>query len=104
MKTTKHKPIGFTNQLAIVLICILILGLIGGFYLANKSIQTSYNGALYCWTIVFTPIGTALSIVLGKVVDKNRDQNTSETGKGIDYAIAEAQNFYVSSNNDGEEP
>jgi H+/Cl- antiporter ClcA len=98
------KPIGFTNKLAIVLVIILIVGLIGGFYLAILSINNNYNGALYCWTIVFTPIGTAIGLVIGKVVDKNRDQNTDENGKGIDYAIAEAQNFYQQNNEDGDEP
>lgn len=100
----KRKLLGHTDRMGNILIVILALGLIGGFYLANKSIEAKYDGPLYCYTVAFTPIGTALGIVLGKIVDKNRDQNTSETGKGIDYAIAEANNFYTSSNEDGEEP
>jgi hypothetical protein len=103
MKKNK-KPLGHTDKMGNVLIAILIAGLIGGFYLANKSIGAKYDAPLYCWTVVFTPIGTAIGIVLGKIVDKNRDQNTNENGKGIDYAIAEAQNFYAPSNEDGEEP
>lgn len=53
------KKIGFTNKLAISLVILLFAGLLGGFILALLSIRASYNGALYCWTIVFTPIGTA---------------------------------------------
>ena len=88
------KRVGFTNKLAISLVILLFAGLFGGFVLALLSIRSSYNGALYCWTIVFTPIGTALSIVLAEVVKKNRDENTDENGKGMSYAIAEAQSFY----------
>lgn len=44
-------------------------------------------------TVVFTPIGTALSIVLARVVDKNRAENTSATGDGVVYAAAQAAGF-----------
>ena len=53
--------IGFTNALALLIMLFLATGLAGGFYLAMKSIVTGYTGALMCWTVVFTPIGTALS-------------------------------------------
>lgn len=63
----------------------LAAGLAGGFYLAVKSIATGYTGALTCWTVVFTPIGTACSIVLARIVDKSRAENTSADGEGIKY-------------------
>lgn len=88
------KDIGFTNKLAISLVILLFAGLLGGFILALLSIGSQYNGALYCWTIVFTPLGAAIPVVLSKVVNKNKEENTDENGKGISYAIAEAQNFY----------
>ena len=94
----KRKPIrdhmmalGFTNRLAVYLVLMLILGLAGGFALAVWSIQEKYTGSLLCWTVVFTPIGTALSVVLARIVDKNRDENTSADGEGIKYATAKAQ-------------
>lgn len=91
---TKHlASLGFTNRLAIYLVIFLLIGLIGGMVLAYLSIIHDYTGQLLCWTIVFTPIGTAVAIVLGKVVDKNRDENTSKDGDGISYAIARANNF-----------
>lgn len=50
-----------------------------------------------CWTVVFTPIGTACSIVLSRIVDKNRDENTSADGDGISYALAKANDFKYNS-------
>ena len=90
----KHlKSIGFTNRLAIYLTILLTLGLAGGLYLAVLSITYNYTGQLLCWTVVFTPLGTCLSIVLGKIVDKNRDENTGGNGDGITFAAAKAANF-----------
>ena len=71
----------------------LAIGLAGGFYLALKSIAAEYTGALMCWTVVFTPIGTACSVVLSRIVDKSRAENTSGNGDGIKFAIAKAKNF-----------
>ena len=85
--------LGFTNRLAVYLVIMLILGLAGGFALAVWSIREKYTGSLLCWTVVFTPIGTALSVVLARIVDKNRDENTSADGEGIKYATAKAQQF-----------
>ena len=68
-------------------------GLAGGFYLAIRSISGDYTGSLLCWTVVFTPIGTACSVVLSRIVDKSRAENTSASGDGIVYAAARAQNF-----------
>ena len=79
----KHlNKIGFSNRLAVYILIFLLLGLIGGFYLGLKSIQYNYLGSLLCWTIVFTPIGTATSIAISKVVDKSKAENTAG---GIKY-------------------
>ena len=85
------KNLGFTNRLALYIMLFLAAGLAGGFYLAVKSISTGYTGALMCWTVVFTPIGTACSIVLSRIVDKSRAENTSADGEGIKYAAAKAR-------------
>ena len=99
-KALKHvKELGFTNRLALYILIFLAVGIAGGFYLALKSISAGYTGALMCWTVVFTPIGTACSIVLSKVVDKNRAEKTSADGEGIKYAIAKANNFAQGSEN-----
>ena len=58
-------------------------------------IRYQYTGALACYTVVFTPIGTALSIVLARVVDKNRAENTSASGDGVVYAAAQAAGFIL---------
>ena len=52
-----------------------------------------YTGALMCWTVVFTPIGTACGIVLSKIVDKSKAENSGPNGEGIKYAAAMASNF-----------
>lgn len=90
--------LGFTNRLAIYIIGFLFAGLAGGFYLALESIEFNYTGALMCWTVVFTPIGTACSIVLNKVVQKSIAENTGADGEGIKYAAAKANNFQQDSN------
>lgn len=87
------KEMGFTNRLAMYLLVFLLLGLAGGFVLAVLSIRAQYTGALMCWTVVFTPIGTAVGLVLGKIVDKSKAENTSATGDGIVYAAAQASGF-----------
>lgn len=91
--------LGFTNRLAIYIVLFLAAGLVGGFYLALKSITTGYTGALMCWTVVFTPIGTACSVVLGRIVHKSEVENTSADGDGIKYATAKANNFGVAEDN-----
>lgn len=101
----KHfKKLGFTNRLALYIILFLVAGLAGGFYLALKSITYGYTGALMCWTVVFTPIGTAVSIVLSKIVDKSKAENTSADGNGIKYAIAMANNFAQTEDDDINSP
>lgn len=91
-KHKKHK-MGFTNFLAILIMLFLAVGLAGGFYLALLSIQLQYTGALLCWTVVFTPIGTACSVVLSRIVDKSRAENISGNGDGIKYATAQSTGF-----------
>lgn len=85
--------LGYTNCLGVLLVLLLLLGLVGGFVLAVLSIKYQYTGALACWTVVFTPIGTAISIVLVRIVDKSRAENTGADGEGIKYAAAKASNF-----------
>lgn len=58
-----------------------------GFILAVYSIHAQYLGALQCFTIVFSPIGTALGVVLGVAVKKSEKENTGEKG-GVNYIKA----------------
>lgn len=89
----KRKRIGFTNKMAIYIIGLLTAGMSGGFILAVMSITYNYMGALACYTVGFTPMATALSLVLGRVVKKNEMENTSAEGEGVQYASAKAKNF-----------
>lgn len=89
----KKQPIGFTNRLAIYLMLFLAAGLAGGFILAWKSIEFQYMGALACFTVVFTPVGTAIGIVLNSIVHKSDHENTGADGEGIKYATAKAAGF-----------
>lgn len=105
-KHVKKKPghfvsLGFTNRLAVYIMLFLAIGLAGGFYLAVRSISYGYTGSLLCWTVVFTPIGTACSIVLSRIVDKSRAENTGADGEGIKYAAARASNFSAKTNDTG---
>lgn len=95
LKQKKHRKMGFTNKLAILIMFFLAAGLAGGFYLAVMSIKYAYTGALVCYTAAFGPIGTACGIVLARIVDKSRDENTGPNGEGIKYAAAQAANFDV---------
>ena len=92
-KKLKKKSIGFTNSMAVYILALLTIGLLMGFVLAWRSIDMQYMGALACFTVCFTPIGTACSIVLGKVVDKNKSENMGSDGTGITFASAQANNF-----------
>ena len=99
-KISSHfKEIGFTNRLAIYCIIFLAFGLGMGFYLAMESIENQYVGSLVCFTAALAPIGTMISIVLGKVVDKNRDENTGGNGDGIAFAAAKATGFHKEQEN-----
>ena len=82
-----------TNRLALYLVLLITIGLFMGFLLAVYSIRKNYVGALACFTIVFTPIGTAVSIVLNSIVQKSRAENTGGDGTGVKFAAAQAENF-----------
>ena len=92
-KLTKlnKKKIGFTNTLAIYLVLLLTLTLGLGFYLALESIRAQYTGALICWSCVIGPLDACLGVVLVRVVDKSRAENTGADGNGISYALAMAE-------------
>lgn len=92
-KKSHFAKLGFTNRFAVYILLMLSAGLGGGFFLANKSIVYGYTGALACYTAAFTPIGTACSIVLSKIVDKSKAENTGPNGEGIKYAQAQANGF-----------
>lgn len=89
----KRHGIGFTNRLALYLMLFLAAGLMGGFVLAWKSIEYQYMGALACFTVVFTPVGTAIGIVLNSIVHKSDHENTGADGEGIKFAAAKASGF-----------
>lgn len=91
LKKLTKKKIGFTNTLAIYLVLLLTLTLGLGFYLALESIRAQYTGALICWSAVLSPLDACLGIVLMKIVDKSKAENTSN-GTGISYALAMAEN------------
>lgn len=80
--STVKKP-GFTDRLAMYCVGLITIGLGMAFVLALYSIETGYMGSLACFTVVFTPIGTMLGIVLTAVVGKNKSENTMG---GINYA------------------
>ncbi len=93
-KIIKHfKALGFTNRLAIYCIIFLACGLGMGFYLAILSIESNYLGSLVCFTAALTPIGTMISVVIGKTVDKSKAENTGGNGDGIKFAAAQAAGF-----------
>lgn len=89
----KRQSIGFTNRLALYLMLFLTAGLAGGFILAWKSIEFQYMGALACFTVVFSPVGTAIGIVLNSIVHKSERENTGAGGEGIKFAAAKAAGF-----------
>lgn len=88
-RLSKHmRSLGFTNRLAVYILFFLLIGIGGGFLLAWRSIGLNYIGSLACWTVCFTPLGTAISIALGKIVDKSKAENTKG---GIKYETAMEQ-------------
>lgn len=100
----KRGGVGFTNRLAIYLMLFLAAGLVGGFVLALKSIQYQYMGALACFTVVFTPVGTAIGIVLNSIVHKSEAENRGADGEGIKYAAAKAVGFLQNESGVGDSP
>ena len=74
---TKHVlGIGFTNRMAVYLILLMAAMMAGGYHLARLSIGYGYVGQLLCYTVVATPMGTAMAAVLGKITDKSKAENT----------------------------
>ena len=89
-KPTYFQSLGHTDRLSLYILGVIILTIFMGFYLACKSIQSNYIGNLVCFTITTTPLDAALSIVLSKIVDKNKAENTGGNGDGIKFAMAQA--------------
>jgi hypothetical protein len=89
----KKKKIGFTNTFATYVLVFLFVTVFMGFYLALKSIEYNYIGSLVCFTAAIAPLDTMLSVVLGKVVDKNKAENIGGNGDGITFAAAQAAGF-----------
>lgn len=93
LKKAAGKRLGYTNTLGLLLVLLLAAGLAGGFLLAVMSIRHQYTGALACYTAVFAPLGTAIAVVLAKIVDKSKAENCGPNGEGIVYAAAQAVGF-----------
>lgn len=79
---------GFTDTLAVFCLIIMTVGLFMAYKLGVMSIEADYMGALACFTVVFTPVGTMLGITLTAVVNKNKAENTDG---GVNYY--KAQNY-----------
>lgn len=79
------RKLGFTNKLAVCLVGVLVMGLMMAFILALLSIRTQYMGTLACFTVVFTPLGTGIDIVLHAIVNKSKAENINGDGTGIRY-------------------
>jgi len=93
---TRKQSVGFSNRYSVYVLLFLAAGLAGGFILALLSIKYQYTGPLLCWTVVFTPIGTAVSLVPHFVVHKSTVENSGADGEGIKFAAAKARNFVES--------
>lgn len=93
MPKKKKKPwivrhfskLGFTNRLCIYSLLFLSGSIILGFILAVMSIRENANFTLAAYTCSVAPIGTFISIAIGKAVDKSAKENTSG---GLKYEMA----------------
>lgn len=82
----KHlKSIGFTNRLSLYSLGFLMISIVLGFILAVMSINHETNFALAAYTCSVAPIGTFVSIAIGKSIDKSKFENTSG---GVKYEMA----------------
>lgn len=79
------KSIGFTNRLAIYSLMFLFISIILGFILAMFSVIKSYTAALLVYTACVGPIGSLISISIGRTVEKSRAENCAN---GIVYETA----------------
>lgn len=89
----QRKSVGFTNKLGLYVLLIIFITIVMGFYLAVESIKHDYVGSLVCFTAAIAPLDAALTIVLGKIVDKNKAENIGGNGDGIIFAKAKAKGF-----------
>ena len=66
----KHlKSLGFTNRLCLYALCFLLISIVLGFVLAVMSIRSEANFTLAAYTCSVAPIGTFISIAIGKAVE-----------------------------------
>lgn len=77
--------LGFTNRLCIYSMLFLTGSIVLGFILAVMSIRANANFTLAAYTCSVAPIGTFISIAIGKAVDKSAKENTSG---GLKYEMA----------------
>ena len=77
---------GHTNTMAIYILMLLTVCIFLSFLLAVLSIKYQYMGALACWTVCFSPIGSVLGIVLNSTVNKSKAENLGPQGEGIRYS------------------
>lgn len=77
--------LGFTNRLCIYSLLFLTGSIVLGFILAVMSIRENANFTLAAYTCSVAPIGTFISISIGKAVDKSAKENTSG---GLKYEMA----------------
>lgn len=77
--------LGFTNRLCIYSLLFLTGSIVLGFILAVMSIRENANFTLAAYTCSVAPIGTFISIAIGKAVDKSAKENTSG---GLKYEMA----------------
>ena len=90
----KHlKSLGFTNRLCIYALTFLLISIVLGFILAVMSIKNEANFTLAAYTCSVAPIGTFISIAIGKAVDKSKHENLSSDGTGLVFAAAQSKGF-----------
>lgn len=90
----KHlKSLGFTNRLSIYALIFLLISIVLGFVLAVLSIKADANFTLAAYTCSVAPIGTFISIAIGKAVDKSKSENLGPDGVGLSFAAAQAKDF-----------
>lgn len=81
------KSLGFTNRLCIYSLLFLLVSIVLGFILAVLSIRADANFTLAAYTCSVAPIGTFISVAIGKAIDKSKSENCSS---GIVFETAMA--------------
>ena len=79
--------LGFTNRLALYALVFLMISIVLGFILAVMSIRCGANFTLAAYTCSVAPIGTFVSIAIGKAIDKSKFENIQG---GVKYETAMA--------------